>query len=140
MRVRPPQSHPDTPRASSLDLGEEMQTGTTAVASRQQSSPAVLQTVDQHTEREKKFRRCCLALQQTEAVTEWKDIGRYLSVSDHTIDTIKQEEKQIKEQFYQMMREWWRQKGHATPEELIEALEFLNLQSVLEKVNKYINW
>ena len=140
-RVHVPQPLSSPQRASSL--GEEP-TGKAEVTYRQQSSPAVLQAEDQlenHAQksREEKFCRRCLLLQRTDAVNEWKDIGRFLGVSNSTVDRIKHEEKQVKEQFFQMMMGWWREKGaDATPERLTEALQFANLLNVINEVD--ISW
>ena len=109
----------------------------------QQSSPAVLQASAADygdIEREKKFHRCCLKLQDTDAINKWKKIGRFFNISDSTIDMLKQKDKDdTEEQFYQMMRRWWQEKGtDATPEKLIEALKFANLRNVVDQVK--ISW
>ena len=137
MRAHVPQSLPSPERASSLSEGP---TGKTEATCRQQSSPAVLQAEDHRDddERERKFQRCCLSLQNTDAINKWKNIGRFLGISDSIIDKLKKDEKETDEQFYQMMMTWWRKMGtDATPEKLIEALKETNLRNVIDKV---IRW
>ena len=111
--------------------------GKMEVAFRQQSSPATLQA-EEHSDRYEKFRTCCLELQKTAAVNKWKMIGRRLNIDDSTIEMLKEEEKGD-ERLYQIMKRWWQENGtDATPEKLIEALEFAKLHSVVEKVK--ISW
>ena len=88
---------------------------------------------------EDKFLECCRELIDTDAVREWKFIGRHLSLKDHIIESINSAHgSHIDEAFYQMMTKWWRQEAEkATPEQLKKVLKKMHLNNVIPVVNKY---
>ena len=105
---------------------------------RQQSSPA-----DQSQPADN-FRHCFLKLQDTPALTKWKNIVRRLGVKDTQINRIVEENKQDPaEAFYQTMLHWYNKEGKdATSQKLIDALEETQLKKVVEdfKTDGHFNW
>ena len=109
---------------------------------RQQSSPAALGgSAATYMDKEKQFRRLVLELKKTDGVARnWKDIGRYLDVSDSDIDSIEATTSDIGEKFYQIIRKWkeTKKEGDAVYNELADALQQVGLRNAAEIVTKYI--
>lgn len=70
---------------------------------------------------------------------DWKFLGRFLDVSETTIDNIDSENKSQDERSYQVLNSWRRSKGSkATVHSLMKAVQEVGNIDAMEKFDRHL--